>query len=121
MERLFVNRNNPSDMAIQSEPSHFRFSDLHAPDCILAGRRRFAHDDKPDLAIDCLPGQFFASGLEHCRQNIAAVKAIRPELEVGFHIEHVNSFNPIFRATRSYVDLAGIADFLKSSSTTTSR
>jgi len=22
-------------------------------------------------------------------------------LQVGFHIEHVNSFNPIFRATRS--------------------
>ena len=43
----------------------------------------------------------------------AAVKAIKPELEVGFHIEHVNSFNPIFRATRRYADLAGLADFLK--------
>ncbi|MGC8639084.1 MAG: hypothetical protein ACP5XB_04315 [Isosphaeraceae bacterium] len=43
----------------------------------------------------------------------AAVKAIRPGLEVGFHIEHVNSFNPIFRATRSYAELAGLADFLK--------
>jgi hypothetical protein len=32
---------------------------------------------------------------------------------VGFHIEHVNSFNPIFRATRSYADLATLADFLK--------
>jgi hypothetical protein len=32
---------------------------------------------------------------------------------VGFHIEHVNSFNPIFRATRSYADLATKADFLK--------
>jgi hypothetical protein len=32
---------------------------------------------------------------------------------VGFHIEHVNSFNPIFRATRSYEDLAEKADFLK--------
>jgi hypothetical protein len=43
----------------------------------------------------------------------AAVKAVRPNLEVGFHIEHVNSFNPIFRATRRYEDLAERADFLK--------
>jgi hypothetical protein len=43
----------------------------------------------------------------------AAVKRVRPGLEVGFHIEHVNSFNPIFRATRSYADLATKADFLK--------
>ncbi len=43
----------------------------------------------------------------------SAVKQVRPTLEVGFHIEHVNSFNPIFRATRSYADLASKADFLK--------
>ena len=43
----------------------------------------------------------------------SAVKAVRPELLVGFHIEHVNSFNPIFRATRRYSDLAEKADFLK--------
>jgi hypothetical protein len=43
----------------------------------------------------------------------AAVKAVRPELQVGFHIEHVNSFNPIFRATRRYSDLAEKADLLK--------
>lgn len=42
-----------------------------------------------------------------------AVQAVRPNLQVGFHIEHVNSFNPIFRATRSYEDLAQKADFLK--------
>jgi hypothetical protein len=41
------------------------------------------------------------------------VKRIRPALQVGFHIEHVNSFNPIFRATRRYEDLATKADFLK--------
>ncbi|MBM3841550.1 MAG: twin-arginine translocation signal domain-containing protein [Verrucomicrobia bacterium] len=41
------------------------------------------------------------------------VKGVRPNLRVGFHIEHVNSFNPIFRATRSYEDLAAKADFLK--------
>ena len=43
----------------------------------------------------------------------SAVKAIRPELQVGFHVEHVNSFNPIFRATRRYEDLAKKCDFLK--------
>jgi hypothetical protein len=43
----------------------------------------------------------------------AAVKSVRQELQVGFHIEHVNSFNPIFRATRRYDDLATKADFLK--------
>jgi hypothetical protein len=43
----------------------------------------------------------------------AAVKSVRPGLTVGFHVEHVNSFNPIFRATRSYADLATKADFLK--------
>lgn len=43
----------------------------------------------------------------------AAVKRVRPGMQVGFHIEHVNSFNPIFRATRSYADLASRADFLK--------
>jgi len=43
----------------------------------------------------------------------AAVKRVRTGLQVGFHLEHVNSFNPIFRATRSYADLATKADFLK--------
>ncbi|HEY2952324.1 MAG TPA: hypothetical protein VGK40_07070 [Verrucomicrobiae bacterium] len=43
----------------------------------------------------------------------AAVKSVRANLQVGFHIEHVNSFNPIFRATRRYDELAKRADFLK--------
>jgi hypothetical protein len=43
----------------------------------------------------------------------AAVKGVRTDLQVGFHIEHVNSFNPIFRATRRYEDLANQSDFLK--------
>lgn len=43
----------------------------------------------------------------------AAVKGVRRNLQIGFHIEHVNSFNPFFRATRSYEELAAKADFLK--------
>ncbi len=42
-----------------------------------------------------------------------AVKNVNEKLQVGFHIEHVNSFNPIYRAARSYADLASKADFLK--------
>jgi hypothetical protein len=42
-----------------------------------------------------------------------AANGVRGGLQVGFHIEHVNSFNPIFRAARSYADLAALADFLK--------
>lgn len=40
-------------------------------------------------------------------------KANKKDIQVGFHIEHVNSFNPIFRATRNYEELAQKADFLK--------
>jgi hypothetical protein len=43
----------------------------------------------------------------------AAVKSVNKSLKVGFHIEHTNSFNPFYRATRSYEDLATMADFLK--------
>lgn len=42
-----------------------------------------------------------------------AVKGVNKNLQVGFHIEHVNSFNPFYRATRSYEELAQKADFLK--------
>ncbi|HTK78682.1 MAG TPA: hypothetical protein VL371_25720 [Gemmataceae bacterium] len=42
-----------------------------------------------------------------------ATKGVRAGLQVGFHIEHVNSFNPMFRAARSYADLGTMADFLK--------
>lgn len=41
------------------------------------------------------------------------VKKINKNLQVGFHIEHVNSFNPIFRAARDYSQLAEKSDFLK--------
>lgn len=42
-----------------------------------------------------------------------AVKGVKKDLQVGFHIEHVNSFNPFFRASRNYEELAKKADFLK--------
>ncbi len=47
------------------------------------------------------------------KEVYAAVKAVNINAQVGFHVEHVNSFNPFFRASRSYEELAGMADFLK--------
>ncbi|MBA2762243.1 MAG: hypothetical protein H0U39_09865, partial [Segetibacter sp.] len=46
-------------------------------------------------------------------QVYTAVKGVNKNMQVGFHIEHVNSFNPFYRATRSYEELAKKADFLK--------
>ena len=42
-----------------------------------------------------------------------AVKAVNKDMQVGFHIEHVNSWNPFYRAGRSYDFLAEMADLLK--------
>jgi hypothetical protein len=58
--------------------------------------------------------QLFDTGKHQILKDIyTAVKAIRKDLEVGFHIEHTNSFNPLYRATRDYSQLAELADFLK--------
>lgn len=58
--------------------------------------------------------QLFDIGKHQVLKEVnAAVKAVNKNLQVGFHIEHVNSFNPFFRATRSYEELASMADFLK--------
>ena len=37
----------------------------------------------------------------------------QPSLQVGFHVAHVNSFNPFYRAERRYEEIARNADFLK--------
>ena len=58
--------------------------------------------------------QLFDVGKQQILKDIyTSVKAIRRELQVGFHIEHTNSFNPLYRATRDYAELATLADFLK--------
>jgi hypothetical protein len=58
--------------------------------------------------------QMFDRGKHEILQKIyTTVKSISKDLQVGFHIEHENSFNPFFRATRDYADLATKADFLK--------
>lgn len=58
--------------------------------------------------------QLFDHGKHQVLEEVqAAVKAVNKDLKVGFHVEHVNSFNPFFRAGRSYEDLSAKADFLK--------
>jgi hypothetical protein len=42
-----------------------------------------------------------------------AAKKSRPGVQVGFHIWHVNSFSPFFRAEQNYAEFAKVADFLK--------
>jgi hypothetical protein len=40
-------------------------------------------------------------------------KAARPDVQVGFHIWHQNSFSPFFRAEQDYAAFAKVADYLK--------
>jgi hypothetical protein len=40
-------------------------------------------------------------------------KQTRPGVQVGFHIWHVNSFSPFFRAEQNYAELAKVSDYLK--------
>ena len=41
------------------------------------------------------------------------VKSIKPNLGVGWHVWHNNSFNPIYRAEQDYAEMAPYTDFLK--------
>lgn len=41
------------------------------------------------------------------------VKSIKPQMGVGWHIWHNNSFNPIYRAEQDYAEMAPYTDFLK--------
>jgi hypothetical protein len=43
----------------------------------------------------------------------AKVKEVKPSLQVGWHIWHNNSFNPIYRAEQDLQEIAPHSDFLK--------
>jgi len=43
----------------------------------------------------------------------SAAKQSRPSIQVGFHIWHLNSFSPFFRAEQDYAAFTKVADFLK--------
>ena len=47
------------------------------------------------------------------RDLYGTVKAIDARIQVGWHIMHLNSFNPFYRATQDYGRLAEFSDFLK--------
>jgi hypothetical protein len=40
-------------------------------------------------------------------------KAIKPEIQVGWHLWHLNSFSPFFRALHEYEEIARYSDFIK--------
>jgi len=42
-----------------------------------------------------------------------AAKKSKPNVQVGFHIWHANSFSPFFRAEQNYAEFAKVADYLK--------
>ena len=43
----------------------------------------------------------------------AKIKEVKPSLQVGWHIWHTNSFNPIYRAEQDLPAIAPYSDFLK--------
>jgi len=58
--------------------------------------------------------QLFDYGKHRVLQDVRdAAKAVNKNIQVGFHIEHVNSWNPFYRAGRNYETLASMADLLK--------
>jgi hypothetical protein len=50
---------------------------------------------------------------ESYRYIYDAAKAVRRDVSVGYHIWHLNSFSPFFRAEQDYGALARYADYLK--------
>jgi hypothetical protein len=50
---------------------------------------------------------------EFYRDIAVRAKKGRPGVKVGFHVSHINSFNPIYRAEWSLERLSAIGDYLK--------
>lgn len=47
------------------------------------------------------------------REIYGTVKAIRPEVQVGWHVMHLNSFSPFYRATQDLEEMCHYSDFIK--------
>ncbi|HWA08637.1 MAG TPA: twin-arginine translocation signal domain-containing protein [Opitutaceae bacterium] len=57
---------------------------------------------------------FWADSMREMQRELyAKAKSIRPEVQVGFHIWHNASFNPIYRAEQDYKPYTEYSDFLK--------
>jgi hypothetical protein len=58
--------------------------------------------------------KLWTDGKHAIYEDIArAAKQSRPSVKVGFHVWHLNSFSPFFRAEQDYAGIAKVADFLK--------
>ena len=57
---------------------------------------------------------FWTNSMRELQQEIfKKVKSVKPQAQVGFHIWHNTSFNPIFRADQDYQLYTGFADYIK--------
>ncbi len=58
--------------------------------------------------------KFWTDGLHDMMAEIYGVgKAIDPDVKIGWHIMHLQSFSPFYRAEQNYADLARYSDFVK--------
>ena len=58
--------------------------------------------------------QFWTDGLKEMYAELyGVVKSIRPEVMVGWHIMHLQSFSPFYRAEQDFAELAAYSDFIK--------
>ena len=58
--------------------------------------------------------QLWNDGQKLAYQNIYKIaKSIRPDIQVGWHIWHNNSFSPFYRAEQDYAEFRKYSDFLK--------
>jgi len=57
---------------------------------------------------------FWAESLRTFQENLSKkAKSINPALQIGFHLWHNISFNPIYRAEQDYQQYAGFSDFIE--------
>jgi hypothetical protein len=58
--------------------------------------------------------QLWHDGYQDLQKQIyGAVKFVAPEVQVGWHIWHHNSFSPLYRAHMDFGDVASYSDFIK--------
>jgi hypothetical protein len=58
--------------------------------------------------------QFWTAGLKEIYGELyGTVKAIRSEVKVGWHVMHLQSFSPFYRAEQDFAELADYSDFIK--------
>jgi hypothetical protein len=58
--------------------------------------------------------QLFQDGYEDLQKRLyGTIKFLNPELQVGWHVWHHNSFSPLYRAQLDFSQIAEFSDFLK--------